>query len=182
MFPGLVAVLEAGLAEAWGLGSWGAAEMGEALAEADRLGLPAPGALQVPYSVVWRGSLKSPEMARLLEERPIPVVASAPMAYGLLTGKYRGPEADGRMAGVWREKASAPVRQMVRAYLDLAERRDFDPAHLALASCLLHPSVKAVVFGAHSVGQLQHNLGAVDILDRVDEELLEELAGLSRIA
>ncbi|HZU73930.1 MAG TPA: aldo/keto reductase [Acidimicrobiales bacterium] len=174
----LAAVVEAGLAEEWGLGSWSAEDTTEALSAARSLGLPPPAAFQQPYSVVWRSTLDSDAWRALLAEHPVPVVASAPLAYGLLTGKYGSGEVAGRMAGLWTSEGAEGVRSIIGAYAALAAEAGWDPVHLALAFALDHPAVRAVVFGARNADQLRHNTGVVQRLGPLDPELKARLKTL----
>src|ERR1700754_4078322 len=81
-------LLESGKARAWAIVNWEAELFSEAIAAAADQGLPAPCAAQLPYNVVQRQWLESPEMYTALSQSGAGVVASFVMAGGVLTGKY----------------------------------------------------------------------------------------------
>jgi aryl-alcohol dehydrogenase-like predicted oxidoreductase len=61
----------------------------------------------------------------------------------------------------------------------LAERLDTTPAALAISFTLAHPLTASVLFGASSVAQLEANLAATELLDRLTPADLAELRGLA---
>ena len=66
------------------------------------------------------------------------------------------------------------VFDAVEAYLAIAARHELDPVHMALAWTLTRPFVGSSIFGATTVGQLEHALGAVDL------SLSSEVSGRDR--
>ena len=48
-------------------------------------------------------------------------------------------------------------------------------AQLAIAWCLKNPNVSSVITGATHLTQLQENIGALDIKEKLNTELLEKI-------
>ena len=90
---GSVAELVAdGRVRAWGIVNWPAERVAEAGRVAHELGVAPPCAAQLPYSLIARDWVESPEMTEALLACGAKVVASYVLAGGILSGKY----ADGR--------------------------------------------------------------------------------------
>ena len=70
-------------------------------------------------------------------------------------------------------RKSERVFPAVDAYLEVAQRFGIDPVHMALAWSLRRPFVASSIFGATTMAQLEHLLGAVDVT--LSDELLEAL-------
>ncbi len=167
---GLVAELvTSGRVRAWGIVNWQAARVAEAGRIARELGVPAPCAAQLPYSLVSRAWVEDPAMGEALALCDARVVASYTLAGGILSGKYAA-GAGGRMAGEvgeprWRAAVDAAVE--LRA---LAAELDATPAVLAVAFAFLNPAVATVLFGATSPEQLRENLAAAEVANALTDE------------
>jgi aryl-alcohol dehydrogenase-like predicted oxidoreductase len=108
-------------------------------------------------------------------------VASYSLQGGLLTGKYNRdtaalntrfkPEEVENM----RQKG---LLQKVERVIEVAQSLGCTPAQLALAYCLTNPQVASVLFGARKVSQVQDNLRALEILPRLNSEILRKLQNL----
>jgi aryl-alcohol dehydrogenase-like predicted oxidoreductase len=59
--------------------------------------------------------------------------------------------------------------------IGLARERGYTPAQLAYAYGLRHPQVASVLFGATSTAQVEENVSALEIVGRLDDELLARL-------
>jgi L-glyceraldehyde 3-phosphate reductase len=108
------------------------------------------------------------------------VIAFAPLANGLLTGKYLDGEvpADSRAALAWGEENTrrrlTPERlETLRALNAIAARRGQSLAQLALAWVLRLPTITSALIGASKVEQIEENVRALDNLAFSDEELAE---------
>ena len=53
-----------------------------------------------------------------------------------------------------------------------------DPVHMALAWCRTRPFMMSAIFGATTLAQLEHALGAVDVT--LDDEVLAEIDAAHR--
>jgi aryl-alcohol dehydrogenase-like predicted oxidoreductase len=168
-------LISSGRARSWGVVNWPARLIAEAVEVAARLGAPAPCAAQLPYSLVQRSPVEDEDMMEVLGGSRIPVIASAVLAGGALTGKYASKEAKGRVANRLEEprvrRALGPGEQL-RA---LAERIGAKPAALAIAYTLSNPDVASVLFGATSPAQVLDNATAPALLSSLDDAQLADL-------
>jgi aryl-alcohol dehydrogenase-like predicted oxidoreductase len=165
----------------FGSSTYPAHEIVEAQWVAERRGLGRFMTEQPPYSILVRGI--EADVLPTAEKYGMGVIPWSPLAGGWLTGRYRkGQEVPAshraqRLPG--RYDLSNPGNQ---AKLDaaeelalLAEDAGLSLVHLALAFTLAHPAVTAPIIGPRTMGQLESQLGAVDItlsddvLDRIDK-------------
>ena len=84
-----------GRVRAWGIVNWPAERIAEAGRVARELGVAPPCAAQLPYSLIARDWVESPEMTEALLACGAKVVASYVLAGGILSGKYAGAPAAG---------------------------------------------------------------------------------------
>jgi aryl-alcohol dehydrogenase-like predicted oxidoreductase len=175
-------LIRAGTARAWGTLNWPAEEMEQAWQIALREGVPGPMATQPPYSLVSRDVLDDPRMGRLAAERDVAIVASYPLAGGILTGKYDQDPAAGRAAGQLGQPRVAPAVSAGRELAALARETGRDPAQLAIAFALLNPSVTSVLFGATRPDQVMVNVGALAVAQELTPRERERLASVGRSA
>lgn len=89
----------------------------------------------------------------------------SPLATGLLTGKYlNGRRPSGsrftlmQRHGLFRDTQDS--ENAVRAYLNIAQRHNISPAHLALAWCDQVNGVTSTIIGATTMQQLSENIDA----------------------
>jgi L-glyceraldehyde 3-phosphate reductase len=173
-------LIEAGKARAWGVLNWRADLLVEASAIAARAGVPPPSATQLVYSLADPGMVEDEAMQRALAEGGTSVVASHALAGGALCGKYERGE-KGRLSGQLNEPRRRPALELgARLSADAAcAELDATPAQLALAFALRGPGVASVLFGATSAAQLQENVGALRVAERVTADELAELRALA---
>jgi aryl-alcohol dehydrogenase-like predicted oxidoreductase len=144
-------------------------------------------ALQIEYSLVQRTAER--ELLPMARELGLGVLPWSPLAGGVLSGKYGradlGDQAAARASGTRKQVAMAHGMLTARA-LDIAEvvkevARELGrtPAQVALAWTLLNPAVTAPIIGARTPGQLEDNLGALDL--RFDDTQVERLQRASAI-
>jgi voltage-dependent potassium channel beta subunit len=167
----------------WGTSEWPAGAIREAAKFARQHGLAAPSVEQPQYNLLHRERVEF-EYAPLYAELGLGTTTWSPLASGLLSGKYQqGVPADSRletpgyewlqrtMFGGEREARLAKVAR----YLALARELGAAPAPLAIAWCLKNPRVSSVILGATTPQQLTQNLGALELLDRLDDATLARL-------
>ena len=159
----ITGLISAGTARAWGTLNWPPRLMELAWQIAGRSGLPGPAATQPAYSLVSRAAVEDPAMQRVAAERQIAIVASYPLAGGVLTGKYDQDPRAGRAAGELDQPRYAPGVAAGRQLAALARELGRDPAHLAMAFALLNPSVTTVLFGATRPEQIWSNVTALTV-------------------
>jgi aryl-alcohol dehydrogenase-like predicted oxidoreductase len=166
-------------ARAWGVCNWSAQDLERVADVCDATGVPTPCAVQLPYSLLHRDWVEGAAMQQALERTGAAVVASAVLAGGALTGKY-GRGGTGRLGGQMDHPA---VQQAVTvgAELDeLAAQWGTTPAALALGFALGGPRVATVLFGATSAEQVSENVGALELLDRLDDAARERMSLIGR--
>lgn len=152
---------------AWGTAMW--------LRIAEETGGPRVASIQNEYSLMCR--LADTDLAELMVNEDVGLLPYSPLAAGLLTGKYQGgavPEGsrmslNGNLGGRKTERAF----EAVDAYLGVARDFGMDPVHMALAWSARRPFVASSIFGATTLAQLDHLLGAVDVV--LSDELLERI-------
>ena len=69
----------------------------------------------------------------------------------------------------------AVIEAAVRALQPIADELGVELAQLAIAWCLLNPHVSTVMLGASKTEQLEKNLGALDVLPRIDKVLQKRI-------
>jgi voltage-dependent potassium channel beta subunit len=168
----------------WGTSEWPAADIRAAWEIAERHGLRKPVAEQPQYNLLVRQRVEQ-EYARLYEDIGLGLTTWSPLASGLLSGKYlEGAPAGSRalLPGYeWLQQAltDADRNANARQLKEIADDIGCDTAQLALAWCAHNPHVSTVITGASSVQQLRSNLGALDVLPLITDEVAERLDGIS---
>jgi aryl-alcohol dehydrogenase-like predicted oxidoreductase len=139
------------------------AEMAAALHGFERLV-----SLQPQYSLIERGLER--EIGPAAQSLGLGLIPWAPLAQGMLTGKYTrsGPAAGTRMAEAdhaavekWERRDIERNWQIVEAVGEVAAEVDRTPSQVAINWLLTREGVAAPIVGARRVGQLEDNLGAV---------------------
>jgi aryl-alcohol dehydrogenase-like predicted oxidoreductase len=172
----------------WGTSEWSAAELEEAYAVCARLGLHAPTMEQPQYNLLHRTKVEK-EFAPLYRKQGLGTTIWSPLASGLLTGKYhKGIPAGSRlqveglewlkdrMVGDAAAKKLAAVEQLSA----LANELGTSLPRLGVAWCLKNEYVSTVILGASKVEQLQENLGAIDVLDKLTPDVLKRIDKISQ--
>ena len=165
----------AGKARAWGILNWSPAELRDAVRLSREQSVALPSAAQLPYNLVLRSPVEDEAMVRALEEPGISVVASAVLAGGVLSGKYRAGAGEGRLKRGVDSPQLAPAVQAAEELAALADELGATPAALAVAFALSNPSVASVLFGATSAEQIEQNVRALDVLVVATDAQLDAL-------
>ncbi|BBD80296.1 potassium channel beta subunit family protein [Aerosticca soli] len=166
----------------WGTSEWPATAIHEAHRVARDMHMAAPVAEQPQYNLLHRERVEQ-EYALLYDAYGMGTTVWSPLASGLLSGKYdEGIPADSRLAQPGYEWLRAQVLgegderlARVRRLRPIAQELGVSSAQLALAWCLTNPHVSTVLLGASRREQLEHNLGALDLLPRFDRSLKERV-------
>jgi voltage-dependent potassium channel beta subunit len=178
-------IVSSGKALYWGTSEWSAAEIVSAIEIAERHHLHPPVVEQPQYNLLERHRVED-EYARVLADYGIGLTTWSPLASGQLTGKYLDgiPEGSrGALAGYeWlRAELEDPGRNAkVRALKRVADELHCPLPQLAIAWCAANPNVSSVITGASRVEQIRENLGALEVLERLDAGVMrriDELAG-----
>ena len=173
-------MITAGKAMYWGTSEWSAAEIAAAWHIADKHHLHKPVMEQPQYNLLHRDRVEK-DYARLYADLGIGTTIWSPLASGLLTGKYNdGIPADSRgtLKGYeWlAERLTQPeqiakVRKLAPIALDL----QCTMAQMALAWCLKNPHVSTVITGASRPAQVHENLGALDVVPKLDAAVMARI-------
>jgi voltage-dependent potassium channel beta subunit len=173
----------------WGTSEWSAQQIQEAWGVARRNGLTPPTMEQPQYHMLHRDRVER-EYLPLYEGIGLGTTIWSPLASGLLTGKYADGIPEGsRMAlpeyGWLREQVLESEQgrsNLARANEVVAVAREMgvSPAGLAIAWCLKNPRVSTVILGASTSDQLKENLGALEILPLLTDEIMQRLETILR--
>lgn len=165
----------------WGTSEWPAETIREAHVVAEKHNLHAPTMEQPEYNLLHRERVER-EYASLYEDYGMGTTIWSPLASGLLTGKYAdGIPDDSRLAQPgyeWLRKmlesdeGRANVAR-VDKLLSIARDLDVSAAQFAIAWCLKNPHVSTVMLGASKVAQLEENFGALDVVDKLDDDVMQ---------
>lgn len=167
----------------WGTSEWSAEEIHEAHRVARENHMYAPVMEQPEYNLLHRQRVEV-EYAPLYEAYGMGTTIWSPLASGLLSGKYNnGVPPDSRLAQEGYEWLRDSLlgegldRRIgkVRALKTIADDLGVSQVQLALAWCLLNPHVSTVMLGASRLEQLEHNLGAMDVLPRLDAAFAQRI-------
>lgn len=145
---------------------------------------------QPQYNMLVREKVEG-QFQRLYERCGLGLTTFSPIKMGLLSGKYNdvndgAPPADSRLqsskddyadylrgrigSDSWKEEIDA-----VRALKPVADRLGASQSQLAVAWCLKNANVSSVITGASRPEQLEENIGALALLDRLTPEVLIEI-------
>lgn len=162
----------AGLIGCWGVNNWSATSVLEIGDHAARAGSPGPQMAQLKYSPCRRSIAEGTPFAEVFA-RGVGLQASDVMEGGILAGKVNPERQIGRDPGGVRER----VREAAQQLAGIARALDATPAQLCVAFALSHASACSVLFGASSLRQLQDNIAALQVLERVGADRLRSLLG-----
>jgi L-glyceraldehyde 3-phosphate reductase len=177
----IATVLASGRVDAWGVVNWGAEALAAGTREAVRLGIPAPCAVQLPYSLARLEVVESPPMTAALQSAGASLVPSAVLAGGALTGKYADAKAApaGRLSAELRGERSRPALRIGEALLELSKQLECAPATLAVAFTLVNPLTASTLVGATTPTQIDQSVAAIELADRLTGEQLNQLRALA---
>jgi aryl-alcohol dehydrogenase-like predicted oxidoreductase len=172
-------LLRAGKARHWGVAMWQAGDIETACAAADAEGIARPCAAQMAYSLAERATATGEAMLATLRDCGVGLVASAPLAGGVLTGKYATAQAgDGRHAADVEDPELADALRAGDALRELAAEWDTSAAALAIAFVLEHPALSAALLGARSAAQLEEAVAGCALRARLSEDQRARLRDL----
>ena len=177
-------IIASGKALYWGTSEWPADAIQEAYEIADRYRLRKPVVEQPQYNILWRDRVEK-EYAPLYREHGMGTTVWSPLASGALTGKYLdGIPEDSRAAlpgYEWlRDLITSPDNHaQVKRVVSVAKELGCTPAQLAIAWCAKNPHVSTVLTGASHVDQVRENMGALEVLPQLSDEIIARLEGRS---
>jgi voltage-dependent potassium channel beta subunit len=173
-------IVAEGKALYWGTSEWSAEQIIEAHEIAERHHLRKPVMEQPQYNLLARVRVEQ-EYRPIVERYGLGLTTWSPLASGQLTGKYLGGIPEGSRASLpgyeWLSSAMTDEarNEKVRALEALTDEIGCSLAQLSIAWCAANPHVSSVITGASRVEQVTENMVAIEVLDRLDEELLQRI-------
>ena len=173
-------IVSSGKALYWGTSEWAADEIRGAIEIAERHHLHKPVVEQPQYNMLERKRFEQ-EYARIWAETGYGATIWSPLASGLLTGKYRDgipSDSRGALPGYgWLAKRMSNQAQLAKVenLRPIAEELGCSMAQLALAWCAKNPHVSTVITGASRPSQVEENFGALDVIGRLDEDVMRRI-------
>lgn len=163
----------------WGTSEWEAGQAAQAYGLARQFMLIPPAMEQPQYNMFHRRRVEW-ELSPLCKDFGLGLTTYSPLFFGILTGKYNDGIPEGSRANLvdmgWirdhiNQKNITKVRQLTR----LAEELGMTTAQLSIAWILRRKDVSSVITGATHLEQLDENLGAADMIEKLTEDVLEKI-------
>ena len=164
----------------WGTSEWSAADIRAAWEIAERHHLHKPVMEQPQYHLFHRKRVEE-EYARLYEDIGLGLTTWSPLASGLLTGKYKAGVPSGSrgamesMGFLLKNLTDAQKNAAVNKLEGVAAELGCSVAQLAIAWVAHNPHVSTVITGASKLSQLQSNLAAADVIDKLTPAVLAQI-------
>jgi len=168
----------------WGTSEWPAADIRAAWEIASAHHLHKPVVEQPQYHLFHRERVEK-EYARLYDDIGLGLTTWSPLASGLLSGKYVGgipPGSRGAMDSLafLRDGLTDTAKNAAVAELaPIAAELGGTTAQLAIAWITKNPRVSSVITGASRVDQLQSNLGALAVADKLTPEIIARIEAIT---
>jgi aryl-alcohol dehydrogenase-like predicted oxidoreductase len=165
-----------------GLSNWPAWRIAEARQLCIRHGWEPFVTAQMQYSLICRDI--EHDVVPCCARTGVGILPWSPLGQGVLTGKYAGPAASGRLGGepvnasqaAWRARfLNDRTRAVVDVLVGCAREIGATPTAASLAWLLARPGVSSVIMGPKSVEQLEQNLAGSGttipppLMQRLDE-------------
>ena len=147
-------------------------------AEAKRQRTPRPVSIQNPYSLLNR--TYEVGLAEVSHREQIGLLAYSPLAFGMLSGKYRHNQ--------WPENArltlfkyfsrytNTQAAEATEKYCQLAARHGLSPTQMALQYVTSRSFVTSNIIGTTSLAQLEENLRSIEVT--LTDEILKEIEAI----
>lgn len=164
----------------WGTSEWTAAEIMEANAVAERLGLEGPKMEQPEYNLFNRWKIES-DYLQVFRTVGLGTTIWSPLASGLLTGKYNDGIPEGSRLALegfdWlRDKTLSDTKiASVKKLQTVADELNTSLATLSLAWCIANPNVTTAIIGATKEQQLRENLKALEVYPQLNAAMMERI-------
>ncbi|MFP8489187.1 potassium channel beta subunit family protein [Gracilimonas sp. Q87] len=177
-------MIKEGKALYWGTSEWSAEQIRKAYDFAKENHLRPPLMEQPEYNMFRRDKVEK-EFSALYEDIGLGTTIWSPLASGLLTGKYNDGIPEGSRLDLekysWLRKQLLETeegKEKLRKVEKLAKVSDdlgIPMPQLALIWCLKNPNVSTVITGASNVEQVEQNMKAMELVDKVDEAAMESI-------
>ena len=176
-------IIRSGLALYWGTSEWSAEQLENAHKMCEKLNCMHPIVEQPQYNMLSRKRVEV-EYLPIYEKYGMGLTTFSPLASGLLTGKYnegipkgsrldRFPEVQKWMkeSGMLSEKTFEKIKKLD----GIAKQIGASLSQLSLAWILKNPRVSSVILGVSKVEQLEENLGALKVKEKLSEDVMKEI-------
>jgi len=173
-------IVSSGKALYWGTSEWPVEALLEAYEIADRHHLRRPVMEQPQYNLLARDRVEA-EYRPVIERYGLGLTTWSPLSSGQLTGKYLDGVPEGSRGSLegydWLRPMLADEARnaKVRALKEIADEFGCTLAQLAIAWCACNPHVSTVITGASRPEQVRENMGALDVIGRLDEGVLARI-------
>jgi len=173
-------IISSGKALYWGVSEWSAKSIRRAFEIAKRNNLRAPVTEQPEYNLINRTKVEK-EFKDLYKDFDLGLTTWSPLAEGVLTGKYLNGIPDNSRAGrsenarIRAQVEDESLQTSIRSLQTISVQLGCSLAQLALAWCLKNPRVSTVITGASHAAQVRENLGALEVVDRLNDEIIERI-------
>ncbi len=164
----------------WGTSEWSAQEIMEAHMFAKQNHLIGPTMEQPQYNMLWRDKMEV-EYSQIFKTVGLGTTIWSPMMSGVLSGKYNDGFPDDTRLSIdgleWLKDRSLAEEKLekIRTLTALAKDLGMSMAQLALIWCTKNENVSTVILGASRTSQLEENLKALDMLDKLDDSVMEKI-------
>ena len=170
-------IIRTGYAFYWGTSEWSAEQITAAFEAAEKCNCIPPTAEQPQYNLFVRDRVDK-EYAPVIKKYGLGLTTWSPLASGILSGKYNDgiPKGSRLDKNEWLRQELTPSNvARVRKLNELALSLDCSLSQLAIAWCLKNPDVSTVITGASTVHQIDENMKAVDVKDRITDSVKKDL-------
>lgn len=170
-------IIKSGYAFYWGTSEWSAEQITAAYETCERLGCVPPTMEQPQYNMFVRDRVEK-EYAPVIRKYGLGLTTWSPLASGILSGKYNNgvPKGSRLDQNEWLRQELTPSNiARTKKLADIAASLDCSLAQLAIAWCLKNPSVNTVITGASTVQQIEENMKAVAVKDRITEAVKKDI-------
>ncbi len=177
------ALVRGGEALYWGTSEWSAEDLEKTFRICGESGAIPPSMEQPQYNMLVRTRVEE-EYRPLFDRYHLGTTTWSPLASGILSGKYNdGIPEESRLArnpalrktmeesGLLSEETLSRVRRLTSLAGDLGGSM----AQLAIAWILKNPHVSTVITGATSEEQLSENMGALEVKEKLDTEVMKTI-------
>lgn len=138
----------------------------EYLRLSEKYDLPRIVSIQNPYNLLNRTFEVG--LAEMSLREKVGLLAYSPLAFGVLSGKYRNgqrpPKARLTLFERFQRYTSPKAEEATEAYVALAEEWQLNPGQMALAFVTRQPFVTSNLIGATTVAQLRENIASSEVV------------------
>ena len=164
----------------WGTSEWSAQEIMEAHMFARQNNLIGPIVEQPEYNMLHREKVEV-EYSQIYKTVGLGTTIWSPLASGILSGKYSaGVKSETRLTdpnNEWLKDARLKDYDVAKAkeLSKVAQEIGITMPQLAISWCLKNDDVSTVILGASKMSQLEENLKAGGMVDKLTEDVMDEI-------